>query len=110
MKNILGDMEVDKSGFMDMFAAALEGLAIGIIPPTNDQVIIGDMERTRLGNVKAVFIIGANEGSIPKTHSDGGILTDSERSRLEREAGLSLSPSIKERSFIQRFYMYLMLT
>ena len=45
MKNILGDMEVDKSGFMDMFAAALEGLAIGIIPPTNDQVIIGDMER-----------------------------------------------------------------
>lgn len=40
----------------------------------------------------------------------GGILTDSERSRLEREAGLSLSPSIKERSFIQRFYMYLMLT
>ena len=96
---------------MDMFAAALEGLAIGIIPPTNDQVIIGDMERTRLSNVKAVFIIGANEGSIPKTHSDGGILTDSELiPRLEREAGLSLSPGIKERSFIQRFYMYLMLT
>lgn len=110
MKNILGDVEVDKSGFMDMFNAALEGLSVGIIPPTNDQVIIGDMERTRLGKVKAVFIIGANEGSIPRTHSDGGILTDSDRSKLEKEAGVMLSPGIKERSFIQRFYIYLMLT
>ncbi len=45
---------------------------LGTIPATADQVIVGDVDRSRSHKVKAVFIIGLNDGSFQVYKKDEG--------------------------------------
>ena len=36
----------------------MEEAKVGVIPPSLDQVVIGDMERTRLNHLKVLFLSG----------------------------------------------------
>ena len=48
-------------------------MQIGVIPPSLDQVMIGDMKRTRTEEVKILFFLGINEGVIPAANGGGGL-------------------------------------
>lgn len=104
--DILGEEELERSHFMDIFLVGISDVSLGVIPTTLDQVLIGDMERTRLQHVKVVFVAGANEGLLPKSVSGRGILTDKDRSQL-RDMQMLLAPDGKEEFFLQQFYLYL---
>ncbi len=109
MVSILDEEEMDLQEFKDIFSAGLSAAAIGVIPPANDSVIVGDIERTRLSNIKVLFCIGASDDAIPKKVENGGILSQLEREQL-LSAGFELAPSDRQKTFRQRFYLYLMLT
>ena len=79
------------------------------IPPGADCVILGDIERTRLEGIKVLFFLGVNDGMIPKSTANGGILSQYDRELIE-EQKLQLSPTAREQSFLQRFYLYLNMT
>ena len=87
----------------------MEAAAIGIIPPGYDRVVFGDIERTRLSEIKVLFFAGVNDGLIPKTVEHGGIISQADR-ELFASYQMELAPSDRERSFIQKFYLYLNLT
>ena len=106
---LFGDEEMGVAEFAEMLDAAFEEMSAGFIPPSNDCIMIGDIDRTRLSNIRALFIVGVNDGVIPKKNTDRGILNDADRLRLSG-AGLSLAPSVRDRAFIQKFYLYLLLT
>ena len=53
---ILGDKKVRIREFKEILEAGLSEAKVGIIPPTSDQVLVGDMERTRLKDIKIVFL------------------------------------------------------
>lgn len=82
---------------------------VALIPPGIDQVLVGDMERTRLKDIRALFFVGVNEGCIPKNTESGGILTEMDRDFLGGQ-GIELAPGPKELMNTQRFYLYLNLT
>ena len=82
---------------------------VALIPPGIDQVLVGDMERTRLKDIRALFFVGVNEGCIPKNTESGGILTEMDREFLGGQ-GIELAPGPKELMNTQRFYLYLNLT
>lgn len=109
MVSILEDEKMHIQEFKDIFSAGLSAASIGVIPPANDSVIVGDIERTRLSNIKVLFCIGASDDAIPKKIENGGILSQLEREQL-LEAGFELAPSDRQKTFRQRFYLYLMLT
>ncbi len=109
MVSILDQEEMDLEEFKDIFMAGLSAASIGVIPPANDSVIVGDIERTRLSNIKVLFCIGASDDAIPKKVENGGILSQLEREQL-LNAGFELAPSDRQKAFRQRFYLYLMLT
>ncbi len=109
MVGILGGEVMDLEEFHDIYEAGLSAAAIGVIPPAADSVILGDIERTRLSNIKVLFCLGASDDSIPKKVENGGILSQLEREQL-LELGFDLAPSDRQKSFRQRFYLYLMLT
>ena len=73
------------------------------------QVLVGDIERTRLEHVRVLFFLGVNDGVIPRISTEGGILSQLERQMLA-EADYELAPTSRERAFIQRFYLYLNMT
>lgn len=110
---ILGDKKVRIREFKEILEAGLSEAKVGIIPPTYDQVLVGDMERTRLKDIKIVFFVGVNEGKIPKEQQAGKLLSDLNREELKgslKERGLSLAPTAKENLYTQKFYLYLNLT
>lgn len=104
--DILGEEEIARDDFVDVLLTGISDVKLGVIPSTLDQVVIGDMERTRLRHVKVVFIAGANEGILPKNTAGNGILADKDRRRL-KDMQITLAPDSKEELFIQQFYIYL---
>ena len=110
---ILGDKKVRIREFKEILESGLSEAKVGIIPPTSDQVLVGDMERTRLKDIKIVFFVGVNEGKIPKEQQAGKLLSDLNIEELKgslKERGLSLAPTAKENLYTQKFYLYLNLT
>lgn len=106
---LLGDESISLQEFADILEAGFGEIEVGTIPQNVDRVVVGDMERTRLKQVKALFFLGVNDGNIPKNASKGGIISDMDREFL-KESGQELAPSPREQMFIQRLYLYLNMT
>jgi len=107
--DLLGEEEVTLEEFQDILAAGFGEIEVGTIPQNVDRVTVGDIERTRLKQVKVLFFMGVNDGNIPKGTSKGGIISDIDREYL-KEADLELAPSPRQQMYIQRLYLYLNLT
>lgn len=106
---LLGGEYMGLKEYCDLLDAGFEEAKVGVIPPGIDEVVIGDVERTRLKDVKILFFIGANDTYIPGNMKGSGLL--SEQDRKVFEAGkVSLAPGEKEKIYIQKFYLYLDLT
>src|SRR5699024_12335705 len=58
---LLGEEQVSLQEYCDLLDAGLAEARVGVIPPGIDQVVAGDMERTRLKGVKALLFVGAND-------------------------------------------------
>lgn len=106
---LLGEEEMTWEEFGQILDAGFGEIQVGIIPQTIDQVVIGDMERTRLKQVKALFFLGINDGNIPKQSGNGGIISDMDREFLA-EGEFELAPTPRQQMFIQKFYLYLNVT
>lgn len=109
MVEILGEETVTRQEFRQLLETGLSEAKVALIPPSMDQVLVGDMERTRLKDIKALFFVGVNEGNIPKNTESGGILTEIDR-EFFADQGVELAPGPKEKMNTQRFYLYLNLT
>lgn len=107
--SILGQEEMTLDEYRELLSTGFESLGIGVIPPENDVVMIGDMERSRLSDVKVLYLVGVRDGAIPQNASGGGILSQMERQQL-KDADFELAPSDREKAFMQRFYLYLVMT
>ena len=106
---ILGEEKISLEEFSELLDAGFAEVKVGVIPPGRDRVVVGDMERTRLKDVKVLFLLGVNEGNIPKNQTGGGILSQMEREYLE-EHNASLAPTAREQVYLQKFYIYYVLT
>lgn len=106
---LLGEEEMTWEEFGQILDAGFGEIQVGIIPQEVDQVVVGDMERTRLKQVKALFFLGINDGKIPKQSGGGGILSDIDREFLA-EGEFELAPTPRQQMFIQKFYLYLNVT
>jgi ATP-dependent helicase/nuclease subunit B len=106
---LLGDEPISLREYSELLDAGLQEARIGIVPPGIDQIVLGDVERTRLANIRCLFFLGVNDCYIPGNGQTGGLLTDEDKEAFARN-GLTLSPTQKEKLFIQKFYLYQMLT
>lgn len=106
---LLGEERISLKEYCELLDAGLTEAKVGVIPPSLDQVVIGDVERTRLKDVKALFFIGANDTLLPGNLGQGGLLSERDRERFA-EQKISLSPGAKEKTYIQKFYLYMNLT
>ncbi|MCR5419180.1 MAG: PD-(D/E)XK nuclease family protein [Lachnospiraceae bacterium] len=102
---LIGDDEMDCAQFLAIFEAGVAELRIGTIPQAVDQVMVGDMTRTRLESVKALFFLGVNDGIIPARNNGGGLLSDMEREFL-LSRGVNMAPGPRQKLYEQRLYLY----
>lgn len=106
---LLGEEPCSQKDYLEILDSGFQEIRVGIIPAANDRVVIGDIRRTRLAGIKAIFFAGVNEGIVPSAGSSGGILSESER-RLLKDSSVMLAPTVKENAYLERFYLYMALT
>ena len=107
--SLLGEEQMSIREYTDILDAGFSAAKVGMIPPGNDRVTVGDIERTRLNHIRILFFVGVNDGIVPKAGSTGSIISQFEREKMA-EHHLMLAPGAREKVFIQKFYLYLNLT
>lgn len=106
---LLGEETVSLKEYCELLDAGLTEAMVGVIPPSLDQVVVGDMERSRLKQIKVLFLLGVNDTLIPGSGGSGGFLSERDREVLS-DRKVALAPGSKEQSYIQKFYLYMNLT
>lgn len=106
---LLGDEKVTMNEYLKLLDAGLEEARVGVIPPGIDQVVVGDMQRTRLKDIKALIFVGANDTFLPGALIRSGLLTERDRDKFAT-GKIHLSPGGKEKAYEQKFYLYMNLT
>jgi len=106
----LAAQRVSLPEFLSILSAGLETLRPGLVPPRLDQVMVGAIDRSRQPDIKACFVLGANDGVFPAGSSEDVIFSDREREELRESYAMDLSPSARERAFNEDYYVYIALT
>ena len=81
--SLLGDERIALKEYRELLDAGMEEARIGVIPPSLDEVMAGDIERTRLKDIRALILLGVNDSLIPGNASAGGLISDRDRERFE---------------------------
>ena len=79
LANVLGSREISIKDFAKIFSLVISTEDLGTLPGGIDNVQIGQADRIRTDNPKAVFVIGANEGEFPQAVTSGGLLSENDR-------------------------------
>lgn len=94
---------IDK--YRQILKIGLKNSELGKIPGTQDQVIVGDVERSRSHKVDTIFIIGLNDGSFPSINKAEGFFGDKDRELL-KEDGIELANGTIENLYEENFNIY----
>jgi len=109
MDSLLAEEKMGMKEFADILDAGFGEIQVGTIPQNVDRVVVGDIERTRLKEIRVLFFVGINDGNIPKNAGSGGIISDIDREFLQ-ESPFELAPTPRQQMYIQRLYLYMNMT
>jgi len=106
---VMDDETVGLERFSKILRIGLGEYGIGLVPPSLDQVIVGSAERFRSHEIKAMILLGANDGVFPSTAIPEGVLSDQDRAALNH-IGLELASDTRTQAFDEQFLVYRALT
>ena len=109
IEGLLREEAMTLQEFADILDSGFAEIEVGTIPGGVDRVIVGDMERTRLNQVKVLLFLGVNDGNIPGNANKGGIISDIDREFL-KDSDIELAPTPRQQMFTQRLYLYMNMT
>ena len=103
---LLGETPMELEEFSGLFRLVLSQYDVGTIPVSLDRVTVGETTRETGHPVKVLFLLGADDVSIPKAGSAPGLLSDEDRSLLAGY-GLELAQSAQELLYREMTTVYL---
>ena len=106
---LLGDEKVSNVEFMELLKSGISAIEIGVIPPAVDGLVMGNIQRSRRENIKAMVIVSANEGVLPESASKGAIVSDNERNLL-RDQNLEICKISRLQAMEEKLALYRTLT
>jgi ATP-dependent helicase/nuclease subunit B len=108
MYDLLAKDEMDAEEFAEVFNAGIRDMKVGTVPAGNDLVLICDVTRSRISNIKALLLLGANEGKLAVLTENGGLLSDRDREIFAMN-DLELAPNLRQQASVADFYIYTIL-
>ncbi len=105
MKEIIPNKELTVGDMRGLLKNASADLKTVLSPDNFDVVFVGNTDESRFSEVKAMFVIGANDGYFPKKSGDGLIFTAMDNEFMARN-GLTVFPSPIEKNRFEQFVVY----
>lgn len=109
MVELMGSEIVSIEEYRQILAAGISEGLVGFIPPKKNQVMVGDIERTRLKDIKVLFFMGFSDDMVPGGLPSPGLVNTRERKKIE-QMGITLAPSGSKKAANDLFYLYLIFT
>jgi len=109
MVELLGSEQVTLEEFAQIVEAGLETFDLALAPPTADQLLVGAIDRTRTGPIKAVLLLGWSDGLFPSSSRELSLLSDAERSELQRR-DIAIEPDSDRQRLDEDLLAYIALT
>lgn len=108
IREMMGETELSTDAFLGILTAGFGELKLGMLPPSLDQITVGDMDRSRFQGLKALFILGFGEEGFPRVVQDHGLLLEKERAELQ--GTMWLAPDGLRQLCEQQFRLYILLS
>lgn len=105
ISEIVGEEKYLLKDFYKIIESGFNTYELGVIPPTNDQVLAGNLERSKSHDIKALFLVGCNDGIIPRSYSEKGILLNNEKIALQ-ELGMGVYKDNETEMKEEKFLVY----
>lgn len=102
---IFGKEKITIDKFIKLLKIGLKNSELGKIPASQDQVIVGDTDRSRSRKTKVIFIIGLNDGVFPSINKNQGFLDDEDRESLKTE-NIEIAKGTLENLYDDNFNIY----
>ncbi len=102
---ILDDKVISLKEYTKVLESGISNFEIGLIPPTMDQVLVGNLERSKSHDVKTLFVIGVNDGLLPSAFNEDGIILDDEKV-IMKQSGIELYSDNDTKVKEERFSSY----
>ncbi|MCI9178265.1 MAG: AAA family ATPase [Clostridia bacterium] len=102
---VLGEETITFDRYAKIFKMGLGQSDLGTIPATSDQVIVGDVDRSRSHKIRALFLIGLNDGKFPSVQKEEGFIDDNDREVLKKQ-GIELAKGTLEQLYDDNFNIY----
>lgn len=106
---VMGDQTFGIEPFSSVLKIGLGEYKIGTIPAALDQVLVGSVERSKSHEIKALYILGVNDGVFPSTATIEGVLSDQDRLALNN-IGIELASDTRTQAFDEQYLVYQSLT
>ena len=103
--DLFKDVKMSFDTYAKLLKTGLQVKEIGQIPQTQDKVTVGDVNRSKTHKVRAIFIIGVNDGVFPSVPSSEGFFNDRDRENLKEE-GIELAKGTLEKMYEENFNIY----
>lgn len=103
---LLGETPMELEEFAALFRLVLSQYDVGTIPVSLDRVTAGETTRQTGQHGKVVFLLGADDASIPQVSTPAGLLSDDDRSLLA-SYGLELNQTARDLLYREMTTVYL---
>ncbi len=102
---IFDAQEIGFNRYKELLKIGFENVSTGKIPAVLDNVVVGDIDRSKSHKVKVLFLIGLNDGVFPASAKNEGFLNDEDRNIL-KNMGLELASDTFEQLYQEQFNVY----
>lgn len=99
------DEKVGFEKYKELLQIGIKNSELGKLPLLQDQVILGDTERSRSHKIRALFAVGINDGVFPAAAREEGYLNDRDREVL-KENGMEIAKTGEELLYEEEFNIY----
>lgn len=106
---LVGDEKMEVAEFVQTMVAGLEEMDLALTPPTLDQVVVGQVDRSRSPEMRCAVVLGMNEGLFPAGFTEDAIFSDAER-RLLAANDVNLAADTSQQTLGEILLAYVALT
>ena len=80
---LMPEAEISFSRYTDILLSAIDNFKVGILPPSQDQIMVGNIKRSRFNKCKKIYVLGMTNVYYPPANDDVDILNEEEKLSLE---------------------------
>lgn len=73
--------------YIKILSEGFKEYEVGILPSLRDEILVGDLHRSKISNVKVLFVIGMNDGLFPTKIENNDLFSEEEKVKI-KEKGL----------------------